>query len=229
MDTKFIGSMLNSLASEWAEWEKEEPERKAREKSEWDALPEDKKNRIIALREQEKQKAEKEEMIRKWRNRGIMPRFYGATWENWKADTPEQKKVLEKVKQAWKKNLFIVGGNGTGKTHLAMCLVKDGATYCLIPELFRTVRENMNTEQETIDEYGTCKLLILDEVGRQKGTEFERNLLFEIIDKRWGNILPTTIIGNINKKEFADLYGLAIVDRLRPETVEFTWGSRRHI
>jgi DNA replication protein DnaC len=216
-----------------AKLEKEEAERIARKKAEWDALSEDEKNRIIALREQELERRrteeERNELIREWQSRGIPPRFYDATWENWKAETPEQKKVLEKVKQAWKKNLFIVGGNGTGKTYLAMCLAKDGATYCLTPGLFRTVRENLNIEQETIDEYGTCKLLILDEVGRQKGTDFERNLLFEIIDKRWNNMLPTTIIGNINKREFADLYGTAIVDRLRPETVEFTWGSKRRV
>jgi DNA replication protein DnaC len=219
-----------------ARWEKEESERIAREKAKWDALPEDEKTHIITLREQKKQKLERRQaeeernkLIREWRNRGITPRFYDATWENWKAETPEQKKVLGKVKQAWEKNLFIVGGNGTGKTHLAMCLAKDGATYCLIPELFRTVRENLNIEQEAIDEYGTCKLLILDEAGRQKGTDFERNLLFEIIDKRWNNMLPTTIIGNIDKREFADLYGLAIVDRLRPETIAFTWRSKRSV
>jgi DNA replication protein DnaC len=235
--SKTTGPVLDALgiwAEVWARIDKEEAEKIAREKAEWDALPEDEKTRVITLREQEKlelerRQAEKErnELIREWQNRGVTPRFYDATWENWKAETQEQKKVLEKVKQAWKKNLFIVGGNGAGKTHLAMCLTKDGATYCFAPELFRAVRENLNIEQETIDEYGTCKLLILDEAGRQKGTDFERNLLFEIIDKRWNNMLPTTIIGNIDKREFADLYGSAIVDRLRPETIEFAWKSKR--
>jgi len=131
------------------------------------------------------------------------------------------------VKQAWDKNLFIIGGNGTGKTYLAMCLVKDGATYCLVPELFRTVRENLNTEQKIIDKFGTCKLLILDEVGRQKGTDFERNLLFEIIDKRWNYMLPTTIIGNIEQEKFAELSGKAVLDRLRPVVIKFDWGSKR--
>ena len=97
----------------------------------------------------------------------------------------------------------------------------------MVPELFRTVREDMNIEQETIDEYGECKLLILDEIGRQKGTEFERNLIFEIIDKRWNNMLPTTVIGNIGKQEFVALYEAATLDRLRPETVELNWESKR--
>ena len=235
---KTAGNTLQTMLAEMTErqerFEREEAERKAREQAEWDALPEEEKQRIIAEREQKKQEQERrlaeearEEQIRKWQRRGVTPRFYDATWENWKAETPEQKSVLEKVKQAWEKNLFIAGKNGTGKTHLAMCLAKDGATYCLVPELFRTVREDLSIEQETIDDYGECKLLILDEAGRQKGTEFERNLLFEIIDKRWNNMLPTTIIGNIDKGEFAGLYGSAVLDRLRPEIVELNWESKR--
>jgi hypothetical protein len=40
-------------------------------------------------------------------------------------------------------------------------------------------------------------------------------------------VLPTTLITNLNKKEFFSEYGTAILDRLRPVIVEFTWESRR--
>jgi len=233
---KSLKEYLDGLQEKIERREREEAEIAARKKAEWDALSEEEKRRILAQREQtrleqERVRAEREreEQIQKWRRRGVTPRFYDATWENWKAETPEQKSVLEKVKQAWNKNLLVIGKKGTGKTHLAMCLAKDGATYCLVPELFRAVRDDMSIEQETIDKYGECGLLVLDEAGRQKGTDFERNLLFEIIDRRWNNMLPTTIIGNIDKREFADLYGTAVVDRLRPETVELNWESKRRV
>jgi DNA replication protein DnaC len=227
-------SFKSFLAKKQAVRSKEELERVAKDMAAWDALPENEKKRIIALRKQkhlerEKMQAEKElqELHRKWLSRGVTQRFFNATWENWKFDTPEQELVLKKVKQAWEKNLFITGMYGTGKTHLAMCLAKDGASYCLIPELFRAVRDDLSSEQIVIDNLGSCRLLILDEAGRQKGTSFEHNLLFEIIDKRWNNMLPTTIIGNINKREFANLYGAGTLDRLQPETIEFNWESRR--
>jgi DNA replication protein DnaC len=237
---KKIGSssqtLLQKIAERHAIRQKEEAETIAREKAEFDALPEEEKQRILAQREQERldqerkiAEQEREEQIQKWKRRGIPPRFYDETWDTWTADTPEKKEAKEKIRQAWKKNLFIIGENGAGKTHLAMCLVKEGATYCKTAELFRSVREDLSIEQETVDNYGECRLLILDEAGRQKRTDFERNLLFEIIDKRWNNMLPTTIIGNIGKGEFADLYGLAVLDRLRPEIVEMNWESKRTI
>ena len=222
------------LLEKQAQLQKEDEERIAKEKAEWDSLPEEEKIRITKQREQERKEKEKiqaekekEEQIKKWKKQGITPRFFDATWDNYIADTPEKQKAKDKMKIAWIKNLFVTGNNGTGKTHLAMCLVKDGAIFCVAAELFRTVRENQRIEQKIINEMGTCKLLIIDETGRQKGTDFEQNLLFEIIDKRWNNMLPTTIIGNIGEREFADLYGQAILDRLRPETVEFNWESKR--
>jgi DNA replication protein DnaC len=108
-----------------------------------------------------------------------------------------------------------------------MCLTKDGATYRRLPDIFREVRADFKSEQEIIDTYGTVKLLIIDEVGRQKFSDFEKNLFFEIIDRRWNNVLPTTLVTNFSEKEFFAEYGTAILDRLRPVIVRFTWESRR--
>jgi DNA replication protein DnaC len=237
---KVFAEFLNSFS----EGSSKQNELRAIKQARWDALPEEEKQRILALREKERQEfarrneerlreEEREEQLKEWRSRGLTPRFYNASWENWIADTPKKKHALETVKKAWEKNLLLVGkggqgtGNGNGKTHLAMCLVKEGATYCLVPDLIRMVREDLAIEQEVINKYGKCKLLILDEIGRQKATDFEHNLLFEIMDKRWNNMLPTTIIGNIGKENFTALCGAGVSDRFKPEVVIFDWESRR--
>jgi DNA replication protein DnaC len=216
------------------ELKRRQEEREAQEKAEWEALSEAERQAIIAEREQRMRENEarelakqREEQLEKWKRRGITKRYFEAEWDNWIADTPEKEKALRNAKDAWNTNLFFSGNNGTGKTHLAMCLAKDGAIYRRLPDIFREVRQDFESEVETIEYYGGCKLLVIDEIGRQKFSDFELNLFFEIIDRRWNNILPTTIITNLSVVEFSELYSAAILDRLRPVEVNFNWDSMR--
>jgi DNA replication protein DnaC len=222
MDEKSNRSLQELLTSAEAQ------KRKAEE--EWEAKPEEEKARILEEQRRKEEAEKRETLIRSCQNKGIPPRFYDVTWENWIQDTEEKQKAFTAVKKAWEKNLFLCGKSGTGKTHLAMCLAKDGAIYRRLPDIFREVRssfDNLKTEQAFLNHYGSVELLVIDEIGRQKYSPFEINLFFEIIDKRWSNILPTTLITNLNEKEFSQEYGTAIVDRLRPTIVRFNWESRR--
>jgi DNA replication protein DnaC len=198
------------------------------EQERWNAMSEEEKQRILDDQRRKEEAENRDQLLASYRGMGIPPRFFDVSWDNWISDTEDKAKAFHDVKDgAWKTNLFMCGKSGTGKTHLAMCLAKDGATYRRLPDIFREVRTDFNSEQDVIDRYGNVKLLIIDEVGRQKFSNFEKNLFFEIIDKRWNNVLPTTMITNLNKKEFFSEYGTAILDRIRPLIVEFTWESRR--
>lgn len=229
-----IKTMGETMSGFFEQLKKQQEEREAQEKAEWEALSEDERQTIIAEREQRIREHEarelakqREEQLEKWKRRGITKRYFEAEWDNWIADTPEKEKALRNAKDAWNTNLFFSGNNGTGKTHLAMCLAKDGAIYRRLPDIFREVRQDFESERETIEYYGECKLLVIDEIGRQKFSDFELNLFFEIIDRRWNNILPTTIITNLTVREFSELYSVAILDRLRPVEVSFNWESMR--
>jgi DNA replication protein DnaC len=203
-------------------------ERQNEELAKWESLSEDERQRILEDKHKQEEAAKQELLITSYQNKGIPPKFFGVSWETWISNTDDKAKAFNTVKNdAWKTNLFLCGKSGTGKTHLAMCLTKDGAMYRRLPDIFREVRTDFNSEQNIIDNYGSVKLLIIDEVGRQKFSDFEKNLFFEIIDKRWNNMMPTTLITNLTEKEFLSEYGTAILDRLRPVIVRFDWESHR--
>jgi DNA replication protein DnaC len=204
-------------------------EKHAKEEQErWNAMPEGEKQRILEEQRQREEAEKHEALITSYRSKGIPPMFYDASWENWVSDTEDKLKALNTVKnEAWKTNLFLCGKSGTGKNHLAMCLVKEGAVYKKLLQIFREVKADFRAEQSIVDFYGSVKLLILDEVGRQGFTPFEKMLFWDIIDTRWNNLLPTTLLTNLDRKEFTAEYGTAIVDRLRPVTVRFNWESYR--
>ena len=242
--------MIKSAGEAMSSFLEEMKLREAREKAEWEALPEQERQAILEERERLAKEQEARELaeqhqrqLENWKRRGITKRYFEANWDNWIANTPDKEKAKRNAKTAWETNLIFSGSNGTGKTHLAMCLAKDGATYRRLPDIFREVRSSYNdvsryipsanlairgeSESEILDYYGECKLLVIDEIGRQKFNDFELNLFFEIIDRRWNNILPTTIITNLTVSEFSELYSAAILDRLRPVEVDFNWESMR--
>jgi DNA replication protein DnaC len=48
-----------------------------------------------------------------------------------------------------------------------------------------------------IRDYTTPHLLVLDEIDKRGGTDAEQRLLHRILDKRYRQVLPTLLIGNV--------------------------------
>lgn len=181
---------------------------------------------------------------------GVSDRHFDKTFSSYFADTKEKKFALEsmqyfadKVAEGVCKNMVLCGSVGTGKTHLCQAAIRyllenDGKTSVKIMTVTNLIRyyrsswqkETDYTEQDIIDELSNLNLLIIDEVGVQGGTDNELNIMFEIINNRYENKLPTVIISNLEKGELVDLLGVRIIDRLKEDgcrVLGMSWDSYR--
>lgn len=71
------------------------------------------------------------------------------------------------------------------------------------------------TQSEILWPVSPAKLLVLDEIGVQYFTNAERVTLFQILDHRYENLLPTIITTNLSFEHLRQLVGERIVDRIQ--------------
>ncbi len=91
-------------------------------------------------------------------------------------------------------------------------------------------KKSEETEQEAIDRFLQPDLLILDEVGVQFGSDTEKMILFEIINGRYENMMPTIIISNLTAQELGAFIGDRVMDRMTEGggvVLAFDWDSKR--
>lgn len=206
-----------------------------------------------------REKAEAEEKERKrieqWQMSlgysGIPARFHDRTLESFKAEDPGQKAALsfatayangfDECLQTGRGAIFI-GKPGTGKTHLACGIGLQVMEQNRARVLFKTVQRAIRgikdtwtkgseiTESEAIAELVDPELLILDEVGVQFGSDFEKNTLFDVLNERYEHRRPTIFLSNLTKQEITGFLGERVMDRLREDggrVIPFTWESYR--
>lgn len=179
---------------------------------------------------------------------GVPARFSGRTLATFKAETPEQQKALAvaadfvanwsdvKRKGSW---LVFSGQPGTGKSHLAIAILQallpaHKGRYMTCMELIQTIRsawrkDSEASELDVVEELARVPLLVLDEIGVQNGTESEMLHLFDVLDKRYRELMPTILLTNQNKDGFRQFVGDRVYDRMTEcaKWVPFAWDSYR--
>ncbi len=192
-----------------------------------------------------------EQFVYAHRPRAKIPRrFEGKTFANYSAKNDGQSKALE-VCAGYADDfgdhlkagrcMLMLGKVGTGKTHLAVAIANFLIHERGISAIYRTVGGIIDEIRSTYDggkggEAEIMKilvgsdLLVLDEVGATKATDFELATLFRIINGRYEQCLPAIIVSNLGPKELPPALGERCVDRLRENgglLVPFDWESAR--
>ena len=136
--------------------------------------------------------------------------------------------------------LALIGPRGTGKTQMAVELLREycrsGRTgvYVRTMDLLIEVRDTYGDlatrrEVEVLRRYRNPQLLVLDEVQVRGSTEWEQNLLTNLLDTRYSANLSTILVSNLNADAFVKSVGDSIASRLM-ETggiIECDWHSFR--
>lgn len=172
---------------------------------------------------------------------GLPKRYEFAGFKNFEQTEKNKdayKSVLEFAKKPKNTWLLLLGKNGTGKTHLAHAILKyTGGIYRDFDDIatdFLDAQAGLgNGLNATIDKYAGASMLVIDEIDKVKATQGRIAWLNIILRKRYNNLLPVVLCGNIDLDNLCkniDLNsGEALKDRIQEvgEVVLFDWESYR--
>lgn len=134
--------------------------------------------------------------------------------------------------------LYLHGGVGTGKTFAAACVANE-LTRQGVPVLMTSLVRMANAlgwggeREQFFRSLNGYDLLVLDDLGAQRGSDAMKEAVYQIIDSRYASGKPIVVTTNLTWEQlcsFREASDRRIYDRLREMTVAIHMGgpSRRH-
>ncbi len=143
-------------------------------------------------------------------------KYRDVTFASWKPDNGGERLRCQSYAAVWppeKPLMFLTGNRGTGKTTLAVAILRTvfdrhaaNGQFWLVQRLLDRINATYDDEaeetlQQVMSQMEKVPLLVLDDLGSEKSTEAARSRLFAIIDHRYSNGLPLVVTSNAAPQE----------------------------
>lgn len=120
-------------------------------------------------------------------------------------------------------SLLFVGATGLGKTYLSACIARTVAdrgfsvSYAPVGQLmaaFENEKFRPQPDTSCTEEYFSCDLLIIDDLGTEMTTQFTISALYQILNTRLMGAKPTIVSTNLPLGDLSARYSEQIASRL---------------
>ena len=187
--------------------------------------------------EQERKHREFLDMVAKNRSAGIPdPELQKHTFGNDLGYNPKQIEMAKQYVQHWEEfqktasGLLLWGNVGTGKSFIAGCIANallDKGVPVIMTNFARLLNKQtdmyVGDRNAYIDSFKRYPLMIIDDLGIERKSEFAREQVFNVIDSRYRSQLPMIVTTNLPLKKLknpedmtrARIYG-RVLERCMP-------------
>lgn len=198
---------------------------------------------IVKQQAEEEMRKRREELDRKRRICFAETSMSGWTFENDDRKNEKLSDAMQKYAENFAKyrregkGLLLHGTVGTGKTYFAACIANrliDSGYDVLMTNFARLTNQvqSASDKQKVIDDLNDYALIVVDDLGAERTSEYMQEMVFNIIDSRYRAGLPIIITTNLPMEEIKkpqDRNRARIYDRIlqRCFPVEVSGASRR--
>ena len=158
-------------------------------------------------------------------------RFYGTVEQQ-----DRQRKLIDHLRRG--KSVVMYGNNGTGKTMLAFCAIREQillgneAVYASMADIVDEIKQGFSdniASSRIVDKYIGYDYLVIDEMDKAYGTPTEFLSIFKIINGRYVTRRHTVLISNASDSEVIDIIGKSSFERVVEDgaKVNMNWESYR--
>jgi DNA replication protein DnaC len=145
------------------------------------------------------------DLVSAWHNTGVPKRFYEVQ--------PDRDGLAE---LEFSGGLYLTGPKGTGKTTAACRILKAyvrenqsngwvSARFLSVPDWLGSMRGVWgDQEEEAFQRASRCRLLVLDDIGKGKPTEWAIERLFRLVDDRYNGARPTIFTSQYDLGELGE-------------------------